>query len=125
MSIGLDYPKLKFPLDESQVKSLQQWIDQVRALLNAKVSFAKNLDAQVVSFDFDSGTIPSKQIAQSVRPLGVLLMSLQKITPPTNVAPTVADGFSWQFANGSLSFPSLGTLAAGSRYRAVVLVVRS
>jgi hypothetical protein len=125
--VNATFPKLRWPFDRAQFDALQKWIDQMRDVFNRNITFSGNLACDVVTFDFASGATPSKRIANTSRPLGVVPFDLRKIEPASNAAVSIADGFSWTFdpSTQTLTFPSFGTIAAGAKYRATVLVVRS
>lgn len=117
-------PKLKWPWDEAQLKALAQWIGQVKDLLAGRISYRNNMASDMIAVEFVAGSTPSKRVDLLGRPLMVLLGSLEQISPASNAPPNVSQAFSWTFANGMLSFPSLGTIAGTAKYRATILVVK-
>lgn len=123
--MNVTFPKAPWPLDEPKWKAIQKWIDQMKDLLRNNISYAANMNSEVVVVDFQAGSTPTKRTAITTRPLGVLLLSLAQTSPLSNAAPTVADAFSWTYSDGGLlGFPSLGTITGTARYRATVLVIK-
>lgn len=122
---NITWPKFLSAWSDDSRKSLQVWIDQMRAAFDRGISVGNNLDAEVVEIDFPAGSIPSKLTGSRARPLGVVLLSLQQTEPASNTPPVIADAFSWTFDAGSVSLPSLGSIAGSAKYRATILVVRS
>lgn len=120
----ITFPKLKWPWDEAQLKSLQKWIDQVRDAFQGRISYVDNMNSELVQIEFTAGTTPSKRVASQARPLGVLLLGVQQIQPASNTPPVASDAFSWTYNDGSISLPSLATIAGTARYRATVLVIQ-
>jgi hypothetical protein len=123
--VNLTFPTLKWPIEKDSFDALQKWIFQMRDLFANHISYGTNMDSQVLEFEFVAGSTPTKAGAGAVAPIGVLLLRIEQIEPASNTPPAIASGFSWTYANGSLSFPSFGTIAGTSRYRARVLVMRS
>jgi hypothetical protein len=122
--MNLTFPKLSFPIDKESFDALQKWIYQMRDVFAGRISYGTNLDSKVVEFEFVAGSTPTKLFGDFA-PIGVLPMRIEQIEPASNTPPVVADSFSWTYANGSLSFPSYGTITGSARYRARVLVMRS
>lgn len=123
--MNIQFPKIEWPLDAEKWKSIQKWIDQVKDLLANRISYRTNMDSEIVELEFAAGATPSKRVSMTARPMGVIPLSIQQISPASNTPPTVSDAFSWTYADGSLSFPSWGTLTGTARYRATVLILRS
>ncbi len=116
------FPKLKWPLDQKQVEALALWLSQMRDVFANRISYKDNMNSVVLEFEFVAGSAPTKKIELVTEPIGVFEMDIKPVG--SNVPPTKGNDFSWSYSNGSLTFPSYGTIAGTARYRARVLVVK-
>jgi hypothetical protein len=122
--MNVTFPKLKWPWTEDQYKALQKWIDQVRDVFQGRISYATNLNSDVVDIDFTAGSIPMKKTTLTSRPLGVLLLGVVQTSPSENDPPIMPEGFGWTFDDGSIFLTSLGSITGTAKYRASVLVIK-
>lgn len=116
------FPKFVWPWDEKQTKALALWVNALRDLFAGRISYATNLNSEVLEFEFMAGSTPSKKIELSALPLGVIELDIKPLN--SNTPPMKGNDFSWSYSNGTLTFPSYGTIAGTARYRARVLVVK-
>ena len=122
--MNVTFPKLKWPIAKDDFDALQRWIDQLRDVFEGRISYGRNLASVVVDIDFAAGSTPTKRTAIGVRPLGVVLLSLQQIEPGSNVPPVISNAFSWAYSGGVITLPSLSSIAGTAKHRARILVIK-
>lgn len=114
-----DFPK--FP------RFLGAWnggdVNALDRFMQALKDYLQRPDYRIVEFTFTgSSSAPTKTIDASVSPAGVLVLALYRVDSAGDVSIAQTTPFQWTFADGTLTFPSLAGMTAGTTYRLRVLL---
>ena len=109
------FPRFSSPeWSASQITSLDRFLRALR-------DYLERPDWRAVEFDFAGGSTPTKDVGASVMPFGALPLGLWSVGAAGLSSVAAPLPFQWDFADGTLSIPSLAGLAAGT-YRIRVLI---